>query len=1107
MQLKRLLHGVYLLLLIATSATAQTDSLTVSLNSGGGANYAMIVGISKYKHIRPLTYADKDAELFRDYLKTPGAGSMPEENIFCLLNEEAQAGNFWAKGFAWLRSKNLKKGDRLYLYFAGHGDAISPAEYFFLTYECNPAGDKNNYLAGGNIQLYNVKNRIAEQVNNGVEVLLIMDACRSNELPGGNEGQQILNAAISEKKTGEIMMLATGAGQESLEDAAIGTGHGLFTYYLVDGLTGLADRGGNNNQRITLAELQSYINSNVPVIALEKYNRKQEPFFCCEEKNENNIALVDSVFLNQWSIVKQLNDGSKNELQAMAYGNAKGRSLETGISDTQYLSNYYKFTHAIQISNLLDNDSSAAAHLAILNGIDSTHNMSKEAKAALAAALINYAQTKINLYLQGKDALAVQQIRTQLDDLHGQNDMDATLTRMEKVARQDFAQTGHLLEQAINYLDVKDSSFTQSLKAKVYFFKAHGFFDKGNKTMDYVEALRFARRSNEIDSNAAYTLNTMASLFIQNKQLDSAIFYAKQAVALAPEWRYPYLNIAYAYTKMNIRDSALPYYLKALEVDSSNADAYVDLGRFYYQWREMDAAIQQYNKAFKLDANNLYAHNNMGWILRELKQYPQSIQHFRTSIAIDSTLFSSYNGLSKVFTELKQFDSARIYYQKAMQKYPDKTVTSNYLGNFYKSIRQYDSAFHYYKMAAQYDTDDPIPYINIAKTYTELKQRDSAIHYYLMAAATPNGAPLSYTQLGTLYKELKKLDSAALYFTRASALQPDYSPAINNLALIYTEQKKYDSAHHYYRKAIQFDPYNAHLYNNAGFAYKEMFKLDSAKTYLKKAISLNPSIESAYNNLGWLYRTQQKFDSAKVVFKDGLNKNPYNTEALNNLVLLYKYLNQLDSARILYQQNIERYPGNLGAINSLGNFYFDVKSYDSAILTYKKGLRYDSSYALAYNNLGVVYNEINWYDSAVYFYKKAILLDSNYTNAYFNTGMSYYNASKFDSAIVYLKKAVQLNPENKYYDFFLAGCYALKKYTTESMFHITSAMEKGYDDYYTLLHDEDLKILHGIPAYKDLVKKYVPEKFMKQLQDEINRQQNEGKPPPAPTNGKKKRKG
>ena len=1092
-------------LFVTTAVQAQTDTSHQLSDTVVGNNYAMIVGISKYKHIRPLTYADKDAELFRDYLKSPGAGSMPDANIFCLLNEEAQAGNFWAKGFAWLRSKNLKKGDRLYLYFAGHGDAISPAEYFFLTYECNPAGDKNNYLAGGNIQLYNVKNRIAEQVSNGVEVLLIMDACRSNELPGGNEGQQILNAAISEKKTGEIMMLATGAGQESLEDAAIGTGHGLFTYYLVDGLTGLADQSGNNNQRITLAELSLYINGKVPVIAQEKYNRKQEPFFCCEEKNNNNIAVVDSTFMHHWSVVKQLSDGAGNELQSMAF-TAKGRSLDIGKSDPIYMDHYYKFANAIKETNLLENDTSAAAYLTILTQMDSTHVMTKEARASLAAALINYAQTKINLYLQGKDALAVQQIRSQLDEMDNPGDMEATLSRMEKVARQDFAQTADLLQQAMNYLDVKDSSFTQTLQAKVHFFRAHGFFDKGNKTMDYVEALKFARLSNQIDSNAAYTLNTLASLFIQNKQLDSAIIYARKAVVQAPAWRYPYLNLAYAYSKMNIKDSALPYYLKALEVDSTNADAYVDLGRFYYQWRELEPAIRQYKKALQLDGQNLYAHNNMGWILKELKQYPQSIQHFRNSIAIDSALFSSYNGLSKVYAALKQYDSARIYYQKAMQKFPDKTVTGNYLGNFFKSIHQYDSALHYYKQAIQYDTDDPVPYINIAKTYTEIKQRDSAIVYYTLAAATPSGAPLAYTELGNLYKELKQLDAAAIYFKKASDLQPDFTPAINNLALIYQEQRKFDSAQHYFRKAIVFDPYNAFLYNNAGLAFKETFQVDSAKHYLTKAINLNPSITSAYNNLGWLYRTQQKFDSAKLVFREGLDKNPYNTEALNNLVLLYKYLNQFDSAKALYQLAIDRYPGNLGAINSLGNFYFDIKNYDSSLITYKKAIQYDSTYALGLNNLGAVYNELNWYDSAVYFYKKAILVDSNYTNAYFNTGISYYNASKYDSAIVYLSKAIQLNPENKYYDFYLAGSYVLKRNVPLSLQHITTALEKGYDDYYTLLHDEDLKILHPLPAYKDLVKKYVPEKFIKQLQDDIKRMEAENRPPSVPS-GKKKKKG
>ncbi len=104
------------------------------------------MGISKYKYVRPLAYADKDAEMFRDYLKSPGGGSVKDENIYCLLNEKANSSNFWGKGFQWLKAKNLQKGDRLFIYLAGHGDAIDEDQFFFLSYDCNPLGDKNNYL-------------------------------------------------------------------------------------------------------------------------------------------------------------------------------------------------------------------------------------------------------------------------------------------------------------------------------------------------------------------------------------------------------------------------------------------------------------------------------------------------------------------------------------------------------------------------------------------------------------------------------------------------------------------------------------------------------------------------------------------------------------------------------------------------------------------------------------------------------------------------------------------------------------------------------------------------------------------------------------------------
>jgi uncharacterized caspase-like protein len=245
----------------------------------------MIMGISTYKYVRPLAYADKDAEMFRDYLKSPAGGKLKEDNIYCLLNEQATSANFYSKGFQWLKVKSLQKGDRLFIYLAGHGDAIDEDQFFYLAYDCNPAGDKNNYLVGGAIQLFNLKKKIANETAKGVEVYFIMDACRSNELPGGTEGQNFLNAAISEKRAGEIIMLATGAGQESLEDASIGSGHGLFTYYLVDGLTGLADSSGTADNKITLQEIQKYVDANVPSVALQRFKRKQDPFFCCNENS------------------------------------------------------------------------------------------------------------------------------------------------------------------------------------------------------------------------------------------------------------------------------------------------------------------------------------------------------------------------------------------------------------------------------------------------------------------------------------------------------------------------------------------------------------------------------------------------------------------------------------------------------------------------------------------------------------------------------------------------------------------------------------------------------------------------------------------------------
>ena len=99
--------------------------------------------------------------------------------------------------------------------------------------------------------------------------------------------------------------------------------------------------------------------------------------------------------------------------------------------------------------------------------------------------------------------------------------------------------------------------------------------------MDINKAFQYAYSAYAADKDAAYVLNTLASLHFDNNRVDSAIYYSKAAIVSAPMWRYPYVTLAYAYKSLGRVDSALHYYKKAVQVDPTNADAYVDLGIYF----------------------------------------------------------------------------------------------------------------------------------------------------------------------------------------------------------------------------------------------------------------------------------------------------------------------------------------------------------------------------------------------------------------------------------------------------------------------------------------------------------------------------------------------
>lgn len=513
----------------AISVSAQTPLKGRDSTISGPQTFAIIVGISNYKYVRPLTYADKDAEMFRDYLKSPAGGSVKNENIFCLLNEDALSSNFWSKGFQWLRAKKLQKGDRLFLYLAGHGDAIDEDQFFFLGYDCNPGGDKNNYLAGGVIQLFNLKKKIAAETAKGVDVFFIMDACRTSELPGGLPGMNFLNTAITEKKAGEVIMLATGAGQESLEHASIGNGHGLFTYYLVDGLTGAADSMQTTDFRINFAEIQEYVSRNVPAVARQRFNKDQDPYFCCNEYSEKIVGRVDTAYFNNWLRLKKIQQrGPGNSFHGFVKKNSVKDFADTTLEET-----YNLFYTALK-NNQLAGNGSADFYFEQMNRTDSSSPYTLDAKTSLAAAFINDAQQKINQYIACGD----------------------NLSAAEK--QQNF-EAGNRLEKAVNLLRDEEPEYAATLTGHMYFLKASGDFGDAGRNGNMAAGFQNAYAAFSNQPGAAFINNRLATLHLQNNRADSAVHYARKAIAAAPNWKCAYGTLSLAFDALNQPDSADEY--------------------------------------------------------------------------------------------------------------------------------------------------------------------------------------------------------------------------------------------------------------------------------------------------------------------------------------------------------------------------------------------------------------------------------------------------------------------------------------------------------------------------------------------------------------------
>jgi uncharacterized caspase-like protein/tetratricopeptide (TPR) repeat protein len=221
--------------------------------------WAVVVGVSDYKQpeIQDLKFARNDAESFADFLKSPQGGSVPNERMKVLVNEKATRGNV-IKAINDMFYQAFDD-DMVVFYIAGHGQPDPRAgEIYFLNYDAQPEN-----LAGTALSQMDIQK--AFQNTRAKRKIWIADACHSGsvglqmQVRAGEQSamtNRLLNQ-IAETSPGMVMLTASSATEYSYEDARWGGGHGVFSYYLIEGLKGQADKDGKGV--IDIREIHEYI--------------------------------------------------------------------------------------------------------------------------------------------------------------------------------------------------------------------------------------------------------------------------------------------------------------------------------------------------------------------------------------------------------------------------------------------------------------------------------------------------------------------------------------------------------------------------------------------------------------------------------------------------------------------------------------------------------------------------------------------------------------------------------------------------------------------------------------------------------------------------------
>ena len=590
-----------------------------------GRAFAILVGISKYRDqgIEWLNYADRDARAFAGHLQSERGGSLTNVELF--IDRDATRAKI-NDTLETVLQQNAGARDTVYIFVSARGFASADSEEGYISTFDSPDEKPSQYM----LRVSELRKHL--EATHAGRIVLFADVCRESERVTDNRINLKMQKLQDIRKPIDGL-LASQAKNPSKEAAALDGGHGVFSFFLVNGLQARAGFEGNtvdanHDGRVSFSEIVDYLRRQLK----SGYRQDPQDF---GDKNSRGFALSDLAKKGIAFERPRLRRSALLAWNGRDWPNAPGWLIYSGQSQAEIL--YDQLTRQLKDGNLL--------------GTDAAVELLKRLRPQIEVRTWETERDKVTAALEDRGA--------QIVSRYGVGDRfpdDPGWVRMQMTAA-EFT-TGERFFDAANQLRPNPA-----LEARRLFCRGRAAMlgPSGNTagSADLESAVRLEPEFPEAQ-------NALGVLRLQSGDFTAAIGSFQAAHEQAKRWAYPRVNLALAYIESGQYLEAEREYREAIRSTPYYPYLYINLAVLLQKVGRRRDAAREYENVLAIFRTQEAELRRRAQAWQSSGNPAEAADAEARADLLKRNISEAFNGLGTIRHTDRHYQAAAALYEKAL---------------------------------------------------------------------------------------------------------------------------------------------------------------------------------------------------------------------------------------------------------------------------------------------------------------------------------------------------------------------------------------------------------------------------------------------------------